>query len=183
MNLLQIATGITKCDDYYKLRQYKFITKCDGQLLQIATVDTLACNWWVRENLSTPLERGLKSLKKGLKKIRQKLAKIISSVKLQKFTVEVCMLWGQDCVPPSPPTPPPPNIKNEPARLSTPPKPLFSLKPREAQPGWGHCYLRSSYILWAVALLEACDVPKHVCHLGCHFWFYQELEISLGKNG
>ena len=22
MNLLQIATGITKCDDYYKLRQY-----------------------------------------------------------------------------------------------------------------------------------------------------------------
>ena len=37
MNLLQIATGITKCDDYYKLRQYKFITKCDGQLLQIAT--------------------------------------------------------------------------------------------------------------------------------------------------
>ena len=35
--LLQIATGITKCDDYYKLRQYKFITKCDGQLLQIAT--------------------------------------------------------------------------------------------------------------------------------------------------
>ena len=37
MDLLQIATGITKCDDYYKLRQYKFITKCDGQLLQIAT--------------------------------------------------------------------------------------------------------------------------------------------------
>ena len=24
MNLLQIATGITKCDDYYKLRQYIF---------------------------------------------------------------------------------------------------------------------------------------------------------------
>ena len=24
MNLLQIATGITKCDDYYKLRQYKW---------------------------------------------------------------------------------------------------------------------------------------------------------------
>ena len=23
MDLLQIATGITKCDDYYKLRQYK----------------------------------------------------------------------------------------------------------------------------------------------------------------
>ena len=22
VNLLQIATGITKCDDYYKLRQY-----------------------------------------------------------------------------------------------------------------------------------------------------------------
>ena len=26
MNLLQIATGITKCDDYYKLRQYSCIT-------------------------------------------------------------------------------------------------------------------------------------------------------------
>ena len=23
MDLLQIATGITKCDDYYKLRQYR----------------------------------------------------------------------------------------------------------------------------------------------------------------
>ena len=30
------------------------------------------------------------------------------------------------------------------------------------------------YILWVVALLEACDVTKHGCHLG----FYQELEIS-----
>ena len=25
MDLLQIATGITKCDDYYKLRQYSVI--------------------------------------------------------------------------------------------------------------------------------------------------------------
>ena len=25
MDLLQIATGITKCDDYYKLRQYRGI--------------------------------------------------------------------------------------------------------------------------------------------------------------
>ena len=24
MDLLQIATGITKCDDYYKLRQYRY---------------------------------------------------------------------------------------------------------------------------------------------------------------
>ena len=59
MNLLQIATGITKCDDYYKLRQYKFITKCDGQLLQIATVDTLACNWWVREICQRHWKEGL----------------------------------------------------------------------------------------------------------------------------
>ena len=27
MNLLQIATGITKCDDYYKLRQYRVFLK------------------------------------------------------------------------------------------------------------------------------------------------------------
>ena len=27
MDLLQIATGITKCDDYYKLRQYTFHLK------------------------------------------------------------------------------------------------------------------------------------------------------------
>ena len=47
MNLLQIATGITKCDHYYKLRQAlqsaTIITNCDRHykvrpLLQIATV-------------------------------------------------------------------------------------------------------------------------------------------------
>ena len=27
MDLLQIATGITKCDDYYKLRQYMALTQ------------------------------------------------------------------------------------------------------------------------------------------------------------
>ena len=32
----------------------------------------------------------------------------------------------------------------EPARLSTPPKPLFPLKCLDAPPGWGHCYLKSS---------------------------------------
>ena len=32
----------------------------------------------------------------------------------------------------------------EPARLSTLPKPLFLLTPLDAQPGWGHCYRRSS---------------------------------------
>ena len=31
------------------------------------------------------------------------------------------------------------------------------------------------YILWVVALLEACDVTNNVLHLG----FYQELEIKL----
>ena len=30
------------------------------------------------------------------------------------------------------------------------------------------------YILWVVALLEACDITKHGRHLG----FHQELEIS-----
>ena len=37
MNLLQIATGITKCDDYYKLRQ---LLQSAMNLLQIATVIT-----------------------------------------------------------------------------------------------------------------------------------------------
>ena len=31
------------------------------------------------------------------------------------------------------------------------------------------------YILWLVALLEACGVTNNECHLG----FYQELEIRL----
>ena len=35
------------------------------------------------------------------------------------------------------------------------------------------------YILWVVALLEACDVTKNGRHLGCHLGFYQELEIRL----
>ena len=36
-----------------------------------------------------------------------------------------------------------------------------------------------SYILWVGALLEACDVSNNGRHLGCHFGFYQELEIRL----
>ena len=35
------------------------------------------------------------------------------------------------------------------------------------------------YILWVVALLEACDVTNDGCHLG----FYQELEIRLKLRG
>ena len=35
------------------------------------------------------------------------------------------------------------------------------------------------YILWVVALLEACDVTNNGRHLGCHLGFYQELEIML----
>ena len=35
------------------------------------------------------------------------------------------------------------------------------------------------YILWAMALLEACDVTSNGRHLGCHLGFYQELEIRL----
>ena len=31
MDLLQIATGITKCDDYYKLRQYRYVRKFELQ--------------------------------------------------------------------------------------------------------------------------------------------------------
>ena len=33
------------------------------------------------------------------------------------------------------------------------------------------------YILWVVALLEACDVTNNGRHLGRHFGVYQELEI------
>ena len=33
------------------------------------------------------------------------------------------------------------------------------------------------YILWVVALLEACDVTNNGRHLGRHLGFYQELEI------
>ena len=35
------------------------------------------------------------------------------------------------------------------------------------------------YILWVVALLEACDVTNNGRHLGRHLEFYQELEIRL----
>ena len=35
------------------------------------------------------------------------------------------------------------------------------------------------YILWVVALLEACDVSNNGCHLGRHLGFYLELEIKL----
>ena len=33
------------------------------------------------------------------------------------------------------------------------------------------------YILWVVALLEACDVTNNSGHLGRHLGFYQESEI------
>ena len=40
------------------------------------------------------------------------------------------------------------------------------------------------YILWTVALLEACDVTDNGRHLGRHLGFYQELEISkTARNG
>ena len=35
------------------------------------------------------------------------------------------------------------------------------------------------YILWVVALLEACDVTNNGRHLGRHLGFHQELEIRL----
>ena len=35
------------------------------------------------------------------------------------------------------------------------------------------------YILWVVALPEACDVTNNGRHLGRHLGFYQELEIRL----
>ena len=35
------------------------------------------------------------------------------------------------------------------------------------------------YILWVVALLEACDVTNNRRHLGCNLAFYQELGIRL----
>ena len=38
------------------------------------------------------------------------------------------------------------------------------------------------YILWVVALLEACDVTKNDRPFGRHFRFYQELEIRLKQR-
>ena len=38
MDLLQIATGITKCDDYYKLRQYKRLP-CDLTVIHLRLCD------------------------------------------------------------------------------------------------------------------------------------------------
>ena len=38
------------------------------------------------------------------------------------------------------------------------------------------------FILWVVALREACDVSKHGCHLGYHLGFHQELEIRLKRQ-
>ena len=35
------------------------------------------------------------------------------------------------------------------------------------------------YILWVVALMEACDVTNNGCHLGRYLGFYQEVEIRL----
>ena len=35
------------------------------------------------------------------------------------------------------------------------------------------------FILWVVAMREACDVSKHGRHLGRHLEFHQELEIRL----
>ena len=39
MDLLQIATGITKCDDYYKLRQYKAPSVTFGKCLHLVLSD------------------------------------------------------------------------------------------------------------------------------------------------
>ena len=60
------------------------------------------------------------------------------------------------------PSPPPPTKK------------LFQLNdfPISGQPL--NLLYKVRYILWMVALLEACNLPKHGRHLG----FYQELEIS-----
>ena len=37
-------------------------------------------------------------------------------------------------------------------------------------------------ILWAVALLEACDITKNSRHSGSHLGFYQELKIRLKQR-
>ena len=47
----------------------------------------------------------------------------------------------------------------EPARLSTPPKPLLLLTPLDAQAGWGHCYLRSS--VWETGSSQYCLELHH----------------------
>ena len=39
-------------------------------------------------------------------------------------------------------------------------------------------FYKMRYILWVVALLEACDVTKHGRHIGHHLGSYKELENS-----
>lgn len=40
---------------------------------------------------------------------------------------------------------------------------------------------KMKYILWVVALLEACDVTKHGSHLGRHPGFYQVKTEIIGN--
>ena len=39
-----------------------------------------------------------------------------------------------------------------------------------------------TYILWVMALLEACDVTNNGCHPGRHLGVYQGLEIGLKQR-
>ena len=52
---------------------------------------------------------------------------------------------------------------------------------------WKAFYLlnKMRYILWMVALLEACDVTNNARHFGHYLGFFQELEIRLkpGEKG
>ena len=44
--------------------------------------------------------------------------------------------------------------------------------------------MKMRYVLWVVALLEACDVTNNGRHLSRHLGFYQEVEIRLtARNG
>ena len=70
--LLQSATGITKCDDYYKVRQYRRIgvalqvtventersgVICDLGYSKIFTVDTVNRLWFTVESSKTSCDR------------------------------------------------------------------------------------------------------------------------------
>ena len=65
----------------------------------------------------------------------------------------------------------------EPARLSTPPKPLLLLTPLDAQPGWGHCYLRSS--VWETGSSQYCLELHHGTVWG---WIFRTTFCNFQRN-
>ena len=72
MNLLQIATGITKCDDYYKLRQVlqsaMIITNCDSTSVTLYLTVESNISWLICFCIAT-FCKWLRNFEKSMAKI------------------------------------------------------------------------------------------------------------------